>query len=298
MNLQELSSPIRMYWDIGPVSSLVSADYGRIASEIAFNKVLSLQITETGPVLSEACRAVLETLKEKPIALSLVAPLAALDERALEGLRRSSVKVVFAQTSSVDELVVIAERANRAGSNPAVGVSFPVSRENFQELPRLLRSCIDENVTHLLLPMQRLMTGAECFVFSRKERKELTALLASIKKPTWLKITIHDPFLWRAFYPEVKFPNGGCQAANTMLYISPDALVYPCPTVPMILGDLKKGSLKDVIFSDAKKKVREELRVAATPCIDCAELAACKGGCRGRAYGIHGTLQQNDPACR
>jgi hypothetical protein len=46
-NLQELSSSIRLYWDIGPSPSVPVSDYCRIADEIAYGKILGLQITET-----------------------------------------------------------------------------------------------------------------------------------------------------------------------------------------------------------------------------------------------------------
>ncbi len=298
MNPQELTTPIRAYWDIGPSSSLAADAYRRIAGEIAANKLLSLQITETAARIGEACLTVLDALRPAPVALSLVAPLAALDDRSLDALRQTTVKVVFASIASSGDVAAVAERAARTGARPAVGISFPVSRRNFRDLPLLLGSCIDRRIAHLLLPMQRLMTGEACFVFSRAERRELTAELGAVKRPASLKITIHDPFLWRAFYPDVEFPNGGCQAANTMLYISPDALVYPCPTVPIVIGDLRKETLRDIILSDGKKKVRKDLLAAAADCADCSESAVCRGGCRGRAYAAGGTLEANDPACR
>ena len=71
-----------------------------------------------------------------------------------------------------------------------------------------------------------------------------------------LRLTIHDPFLWRAFNPGIPFPQGGCQAANTMIAISPDRGVYPCPTLPVRLGELDSLSLKQIIASPAKKEFR------------------------------------------
>ncbi len=298
MNLQELASPIRMYWDIGPSPSLTYRDYRRIADEIAANKLLTLQITETSPGLSGPSLAVLEALRDKPVALSLVVPLSALDVPVLDLLHAIPLKVLFVQTASLDGLGRIAELAGASGGKTAVGVSFPVTRENFRTLPELLNGCIEREITQVLLPMQRPATGVECFTFSRKEREELTAELGAITKPAWLKITIHDPFLWRAVYPDVEFPNGGCQAANTMLYISPDAEVYPCPMLPVKIGSLLTSSLGEVIRSDRKKGLRKTLLEGPDVCRECGELGQCRGGCRGRAYVMQGTMNGPDPACR
>jgi GeoRSP system SPASM domain protein len=299
MNLKELASPIRIYWDIGPTGNAVAPDYGRIAEEITANKVLSLQITESAPTLSQACLTILETLRNKPIALSLVAPLTALDTPSL-GIIRSlpQAKMLFISTRSRVEREAAAKVVGQAGKKLTAGIAFSVTRENFLELPGLLAFCIKHSVANLVLPMQRLTGQEKCFSFTRDERRELTARLERIDKPAWLKVIIHDPFLWRAFYPWIEFPGGGCQAANTMLYISPDADVYPCPTLPVKIGSLLNSSLKEVASSDRKKELRKSLITAPPDCRDCEALNQCKGGCRGRAYTIKHSLNDPDPACR
>jgi GeoRSP system SPASM domain protein len=298
MNLTELSSPIRMYWDLGPERDGAVLDHGRIAAEIAANKVLSLQITETNPALSRACFSILDTLKDKTIALSLVAPRTALDARTLGLLHNLRVKVVFMTAATRDELGPVAEIANHSAEKPAIGVSFSVSRSNFRDLPDVLTYCIDHGIANLLLPMQRLMEEEACFSFTAEERRELTARLQRIEKPAGLKITIHDPFLWRAFFPNVDFPNGGCQAANTMLYLSPEADVYPCPSLPVKIGSLLTLSLAEIIRSDRKKELRRDILTRPPDCEQCKELKQCKGGCRGRSYRMKKTLKEADPACR
>jgi GeoRSP system SPASM domain protein len=299
MNLKELASPIRMYWDIGPTGNALVPDHGRIAGEITANKVLSLQITESAPTLSQACLTILETLRNKAIALSLVAPLTALDAPSLGILRGlPQAGMLLISTRSRGEIEAAAEVARRAREKPAAGIAFSVTRENFLELPGVLASCIKHGVANLVLPMQRLTGHEECFSFTREERQELTGQLKRIDKPAWLKIIIHDPFLWRAFFPSIGFPDGGCQAANTMLYISPDASVYPCPTLPVKIGNLLHTSLKDVTCSDRKKELRKSLLTAPSDCRDCEALNQCKGGCRGRAYKIKHSLYEPDPACR
>ncbi len=298
MNLKELSSPIRIYWDIGSARQPVFPDERRIAEEIAANKILSLQLTESVPVLSQSCLAVLDCLKDTTIAISLVAPIKSLDTQALGLLRGLPVRAIFVSTASQDDLSFVADIVRQAGGKPAVGVSFPVTRANFHKLPDMLMSCIDQNISSFVLPMQRLAGNEECFSLSIEERHELTERLSGIDIPVGMKIVIHDPFLWRAFYPSTQFPDGGCQAANTMLYISPEAEVYPCPTLPFKLGNLSNKSLKNIIHSDVKKELRKVLISSPEACLSCSELNQCMGGCRGRSYKINKSLLQPDPACK
>lgn len=298
MNLRDLAWPIRIYWDISPAGNAVTPDYRKITGEIAANKVLSLQVTESEPFLSQACLTVLDELKDKMVALSLVAPLTALDDKTLGVLRRLSVKVLLVSTASRDELEPVAEISRQAEGRPAIGISYSVTRVNYHELPEVLTFCLDHKIANLVLPMQRLISGEDCFSFSTEERKELTSRLEKTVKPAWMKIIIHDPFLWRAFSPTVEFPGGGCQAANTMLYISGEADVYPCPSLPVKIGNLLKTSLREVVRSDRKKELRENLRTSPSDCRDCGDLDQCKGGCRGRAYVMAHSLDSRDPACK
>lgn len=297
MNLKELTTPIRMYWDIGPAGHLGLSDYQRIAGETAANKFLSLQITETAPVLSEAVLTVLEALAGKPVALSLVLTRSAVDDQVLGLLRRFHLKTVFLSARSLPECFAVTAVRDRAAGTPDIAISFPVTRENYRDLPVVLSHCSEKGIHHLLLPMQRLVTGEKCFWLTAEEGKELTERLIRIDRPPDLKITIHDPFLWKTFYPSVDFPGGGCQAANTMLYISTEADVYPCPMMPLKLGTLMRSPLRELIRSELKQEIRKKIITAARSCIGCEELQNCMGGCRGRAYAVHASFQDADPSC-
>jgi GeoRSP system SPASM domain protein len=297
MNLKELASPIRLYWDVTPAPGHGTIDYKRISEQIVSNKILSLQISDSGPFLSEACLIILDTLKDKTIALFLTTVRSALIDSSLRLLRNLPLRGIFVATAAEDELEsVIVVQDKLAGSIP-VGISFSVTRDNYHDLPAVLSFCINNGVAYLVLPMQRVMYERDCFYLTRQEGHVVSAQLQKITIPSHLKLVIHDPFLWRVFYPSVSFPDGGCQAANTMLYISSEADVYPCPTVPIAIGNLTKTSLRDIICSEGKNDVRKKIIAAPGVCRDCGELDQCKGGCRGRAYAIHNSWAVADPAC-
>ncbi len=298
MNLKELFSPIRLYWDIAPVPGYASIDYAGICDQIVSNKILSLQVTEYAPILSDACLTILDRLKDSSMARSLTASRSALNESALISLSEKGLKVLFVAISSEGEIESALDISRQVEGSIPVGISFSLTRNNYHDIADVISFCIARKISHLSFPMQRVMRETDCFYLTRQEGRRLAAAVQAMTLPADLKLIIHDPFLWRAVYPSVPFPDGGCQAANTMLYISPEADVYPCPTVPVKIGNLCELSLKEVIRSDAKKEARQKLISGPQACRSCVELVQCKGGCRGRAYAIRRSWEEADPACR
>ena len=296
MNLKELKSPLSVYWDIGPASR-GTAFHRKVCDELIENKVLSLNLTETGVSLSSECSSVLERFMREPIAVSLTVSPTALNAESLLFLRGLKLRALLAKVASREELHHIADLQREAGVL-RLGVSMEIDRHNVVHLPEVLSFCITHGLVNLVLPMQRLTKEMDCFCLSAAERLELAAALKGMERLRSLKIVIHDPFLWRAFYPSVIFPEGGCQAANTMMYLSPEADVYPCPSLPIRLGSLLKESFKELVLSQKKIELRKVLTAPPKACGDCDELHLCLGGCRGRAYRMMGSLAEPDPVCQ
>ncbi|RII26171.1 MAG: GeoRSP system SPASM domain protein [Geobacter sp.] len=286
----ELATPITVYWDLA--SDAPTSDYLlRIAADIAACRPLMLQLYDPSPRTGEGLHAVLEKLRGMPAAVSLtITPVSfsLLDGNAVEGL---GVKEILLAVASLDEL-------GRLTAQPSLGVSWSVTRDNWRLLPEVVSTCRAHGFNRLVLPMQRLYSGEAPFFLSRDEQGGLERDLAASGGTEGVNITIHDPFLWRPFNPGVPFPQGGCQAANTMIAISPDGGVYPCPTLPVRLGTIGAISLKEIIASSEKREFRRRLLHDPEGCRGCRELAECRGGCRGRAYVMLGTLDGMDEACR
>jgi GeoRSP system SPASM domain protein len=146
--------------------------------------------------------------------------------------------------------------------------------------------------------MQRLYGNEMPFMLSKKCQHELHNALEVVGGTGGINLTIHDPFLWRAFNPGIPFPQGGCQAANTMIAISSDGSVYPCPSLPVKLGTIGKTALKEIVASSEKRAFRRKLLEIPSGCCECAENNECRGGCRGRAFMQHGSLDGIDSACQ
>lgn len=298
MNLTELKTPIRLYWDLPSRPADTNLDYQGICEQIISLRMLSLVITEMAPALSDGCLAILDRLKNQPIATSLTVSSPALDTAVLSILHGFNVRLLLVRASTLDDLRVVPQLKASDGPKPPIGVSFDVSADNFGILPEVLSYCVENGVQHLVLPMQRLQAGEDCFQLGRLEREELSSRLAEIDRSAAMKITIHDPFLWRVFFPTVSFPEGSCQAANTMLYIAGNGDVYPCPTLPYRLGNLFGTALRAIVESTGKKELRERLINPPAGCTSCAELDQCRGGCRGRGYFLTESWDEADPGCR
>ncbi len=307
----ELSAPITIYWDL-PAGTADTGIQLRLCDEIMACRPLMLQLREPGPAIGEGTVAVLERLKGGMIAVSLTIAPTVLDGAPGSLLRGPGLKEILLSVESAEALSAATEirqflsvpaegRGPVGGGNgtklPALGISFPVTRGNWRDLPAVVACCRAQGLPRLVLPMQRLYRGEEPFLLTRQEQQALAGSLAASGGVEGMNLTIHDPFLWRAFNPGVPFPQGGCQAANTMIAIAPDGGVYPCPTLPVLLGNTGEASLREIVASSEKREFRRRLLETPDGCRDCGELPECRGGCRGRAYVVHGSLDGADPAC-
>jgi GeoRSP system SPASM domain protein len=307
----ELSAPITIHWDL-PARKADTASLLRICADLMACRPLMLQLRDPGPTIGKGTAAVLERLKGGATAVALTIAPTALDGASSSLLVGLGLKEILLSLESAEALPAVAEiiqslslRAVGPGGAgeitatipPALGISFPVTRENWRELPAVVACCRAQGIPRLVLPMQRLYNGEEPFLLNRLEQQVLAGSLAASGGVKGMNLTIHDPFLWRSFNPGVPFPQGGCQAANTMLAIAPGGGVYPCPTLPVLLGDTGEASLKEIVASPKKKEFRRRLLQIPDGCLACGELTECRGGCRGRAYVVHGSLDGADPAC-
>jgi GeoRSP system SPASM domain protein len=286
----ELALPITVYWDLAPCSPL-DGSLLRLCDEILACRPLMLQLYDPSHTLSEGVRAILERFRGTPVAVSLTVPNSSV--LALAGTSNAEL--------GVKELLIACDDLEVLGAVPCLpeaGLAFFVTRSNWCQLPEVVSLCRERGFNRLVLPMQRLFKGDEPFLLDRNEQGILERALAAVGGTAGFRLTIHDPFLWRAFNPGIPFPQGGCQAANTMIAISPDGGVYPCPTLPVRLGELGAASLQDILTSKCKKDFRRSLLLYPEACRDCSEVAECKGGCRGRAYVMHNSLDGVDESCR
>jgi GeoRSP system SPASM domain protein len=223
MSLPELSTPIRIYWDLTPLPA-EPPDHGRIAADITALKILNLDITATGQSIPHSCFSAIKTCAAARMGITLTVSPGALTAAATEALALHPPKELLFEVTCIDELHSLAPLPAAVA-----GISFPLCTENWPQIPEIVRFCSRHGFKRLVFPMQRLYQGEAPFHVPASGLKSISASLSSFTPDSCLRITAHDPFVWRAIFPQTPFPNGRCQAANTMLSIDQNGFVYPCP---------------------------------------------------------------------
>jgi GeoRSP system SPASM domain protein len=292
MSLPELSTPIRIYWDLTPLP-IEPPDHRKIAADIIALKTLNLDLNATGQTIPRECFSVIKDCVAARMGVTLTISPSGLTGNAIAALSLAPPNEILFEVATFEELSSLTTLPSTAS-----GISFPLGEENWQQIPDLIRFCSQYGCKRLVFPMQRLYGGEAPFYIPADGLAEISVSLSSFTADPALRITAHDPFVWRAVFPHTPFPNGRCQAANTMLSIDPRGLVYPCPVMPIPLGDLSSSSLKEIAKGAVKKELREKLLRLPEGCVDCAVAETCKGGCRGRGERVFGTWEGIDPGCR
>ena len=288
----ELSSPIRLYWDFlpnQPADDFVS----KTCADVVALRFLSIHLQNSGQTLSPGTIQAIDQLTGPGRALLLsTTPSAAC---TLDGAAASRLRQLFVQVTTAADIAQVAE-IHRELSPLVVGISLVIPEIALTALPELLRLAIAAGIPDVHFPMQRLTSGVPCWSPPLAELTVLTAQLQKRPLPASLRLSIHDPFLWRAIHAQQPFPDGGCQAANTMLYLAPNGEVYSCPLVPVSLGNLYDQSLQEIANSCDKRALRNIIREVPPGCIECPDFSGCRCGCRGRAFVMHG-WSAPDPVC-
>lgn len=298
----ELHSPITVHWDI-PADGTTDAFIRSTGEQIAACRPLTVQITLREWPTGEAFLTTLEMLSSSSVSLSLTVPAAEYTTaNAKLPAKGHHLKELLLSFGNMHELETHSDllrlEAERLSGGTAFGISVTVSNDNWRDLPKFVSFCRAHGIRRLALPMQRLFNGEAPFFIGRAEQGQLGAHLEAAGGVGDLRLTIHDPFLWHAFNPGLPFPQSGCQAANSMIAIAADGRVYPCPSLPHEIGRLGVQTLGEIIASPEKKEIRSRIRANPSGCYECPELAACRGGCRGRGLAIHGSFDGIDTACR
>jgi GeoRSP system SPASM domain protein len=291
MSLPELSTPIRVYWDLTPLPA-VPPDHEKIVAEIIELKILNLDITATGSTIPASCFKVLEKCTAARLGVTLIVSPAAYSAHA-DLLALAPPNELLFEVTGIDTL-----RSLFPLPQPVAGVSFPLGGNNWEQIPDVIHFCSKNRIKRLVFPMQRLYKGEVPFYIPANGLKLISDALLTFSPDPGLRITAHDPFVWRAIFPLSPFPEGRCQAANTMLSIDQEGVVYPCPVMPVPLGSLNEMTLKEIARGEHKKAVRSRLLSLPKECAECTDAQSCKGGCRGRGERVFGSWEAFDPGCK
>ncbi|MCL4491549.1 MAG: radical SAM protein [Nitrospirae bacterium] len=98
----------------------------------------------------------------------------------------------------------------------------------------------------------------------------------------------------------LKFSTGGskgCLAGQLICLIDVDGNVLPCSYFPKPAGNIRKQSFKDIWENSELFKDMRDFKKYKGRCGSCEYINVC-GGCRARAYAMHGDYLAEEPFCR
>jgi len=97
----------------------------------------------------------------------------------------------------------------------------------------------------------------------------------------------------------LKFSTGGakgCIAGQLICLIDVDENVLPCSYFPRYAGNLREKSFKEIWEDSRLFKELRDFRRYKNKCGACEFIGVC-GGCRARAYAVHGDYLEEEPFC-
>ncbi|TAL23842.1 MAG: radical SAM protein [Nitrospirae bacterium] len=97
----------------------------------------------------------------------------------------------------------------------------------------------------------------------------------------------------------LKFSTGGakgCIAGQLICLIDVDGNVLPCSYFPRPAGNIRTQSFKDIWENSELFKELRDFKKYKGKCGSCEYVNVC-GGCRARAYSIHGDYLEEEPFC-
>jgi len=199
--------------------------------------------------------------------------------RALKACRNAGIFAIIEMTVSrlnYNEVPTVVDLAMGLGAAVVVNEFIPFGRgERYPEL--MLNKDERRRMQEFLLEKKRTYGEWRVAFEDRYIISEDVALLKMIA----------DPFCSAV--------NVGCNAGIFAYGITPDGKVLPCPTLRLVVGDLRERSLKD-IWEDSETLKKLRSRELKGKCGRC-ELRYVCGGCRGRTYAFTGDILAEDPLC-
>jgi radical SAM protein with 4Fe4S-binding SPASM domain len=91
--------------------------------------------------------------------------------------------------------------------------------------------------------------------------------------------------------------SGGCMAGTRYCRITPQGDVTPCPYMTVVAGNVRDQSFGEIWRTSSILTELRDTKQLKGRCGRCEFNELC-GGCRCRAYAVHGDYLAEDPACR
>lgn len=301
-----LSAPVRLYWELRPVSSggMLPEKALAVASEVAEMKVFFVTVRLAGGVRDDLA-SIVTGMADAGVNVKLsVADTGSLPGADAVAAASGLELYVDSPDGDLGEALDILNGASvKAGLSPSSVAAVP-SRKNAGSFEGFFGRCVELGFTSISLPNPCLVSnpaGAGPYILDGLSRHKIREAAESVLSDMdgGVKLFVHELFLYR----ELKLPGmgermeyAGCQAAEALAYIGPDGRVYPCSSWPESIGSLDNNSFREIWFGSKRREVVRRIGDLPGKCEECSDSETCLGGCRGMAIAVLGA-DGPDPGC-
>jgi radical SAM protein with 4Fe4S-binding SPASM domain len=180
-------------------------------------------------------------------------------------------------------------------------VQTTVMAMNYEEIPALIAFAREKGAWSFnLYFLVQTGRGQEMNDLSPQQTEAMLAYLVEVQdryRPMLVRSKCAPHFKRIAYERGLGgLESGGCMAGTRYCRITPEGNVTPCPYMPVVAGNVRHQSLRE-IWETAPVLLRlRDLDRLKGRCGRCEFKALC-GGCRCRAYTAFGDYLQEDPAC-
>ena len=206
-------------------------------------------------------------------------------EKALKAVKHLLEAGIFATTSTT------VTKANYAGAADCIKLAMSIGSRG--------------HTLRRAFTVGRARTEISSLAIEAKELAEMAEQLYN-RQSEWqgkIRVTANDPLVGFASGSAIgdsggaDFAHTGCRAARSEVYVTQNGDLYPCPFLPIPIGNLFQDSLIDLWNSAHLQQVREETAIVTESCMNCNLLPLCVDQCKGFTYSAFNTFDHRDPVC-
>jgi radical SAM protein with 4Fe4S-binding SPASM domain len=156
-------------------------------------------------------------------------------------------------------------------------------KKNLKDIPKLIDWCLQRgHIPIFNIPTPKLINSDITSMINSEEYK---FLLDYLGKKINIKHTI--PFAY----------NVPCNRYLVGFHVSAEGYVFPCASVPLIIGNLEHNTIKDIWKNTILfEKMRDIYTNIKGKCRKCSYNGFCYG-CRSSAFRNYGNVFEEDPMC-
>ncbi len=190
----------------------------------------------------------------------------------------------------------------------ARAISFVLGEDTYPDLPEVLEDFAESGLDTLHLPnvnaVRALAEKGHVPIPRPLQLQEAAERIPALHVSlSGKKLVVHDFFLWRVLRDS--FPNetgervefSGCQAGSALAHVDWEGNVYPCDSLPVLLGNLQETPFGKIWDSPGRRQILAAIQTVPASCRSCDVMSSCLSGCRGMAYSANGSLDSPDPSC-